>query len=410
MKGNRVMRIILVCGFLFSGVSAGSAFQVGDSSKHLTVIAIGDAGEKNGDQRANGKLIWRMMTGEHDGGAPDVLLFLGDNFYPTGLNTAADEVDSRIDNVLTPFEETMQSLGKAYVHAIPGNHDYYTRNALETSMLFGLISVEAGPYGISDRGNEREQAIADWTYHYNLCGEATFAVASGSKDSVQFVFFDSARLLRTDPSRWGTALRSLEVILQHSAARPNIAWRVLAAHHPFVSLGEHGGFTVWNDEKNTVDYLTACDKDSNAVGWIKNFLDPEDLCTERYRQYTDSLRAAIGRGGVKVHLMLSGHDHSLQLLSYPGHGECSNCPDTYVVSGAGAKSSMVRQSRPPGEFTSFPVKPEARGVSLTGFAQLVFSPADIRIQFFHGRRVEVIDMGGGAKQFFIDRQGVLRTE
>ena len=76
-------------------------------------------------------------------------------------------------------------------------------------------------------------------------------------------------------------------------------------HHPIYSVGQHGGYTEWNDETNTIEYLTTCDKDSNAVGWLKNWFDPEDLCTEKYQQYLDSLRSVITASQVRIQLALS---------------------------------------------------------------------------------------------------------
>ena len=252
------------------------------SAGRFSVVALGDAGERNSDLRAAGSLLARMQSGEHDGGRTDALVFLGDNFYPTGLNVPLADVDSKVKSILGQFDELIEELSPGRVHAVAGNHDYYTRHAFEASALFGLIDIQLGPIGISDKGNVREKAIAQWTYHYNMPGSVRFALPSSS-DSIEFVFFDSARLLRTEPASWQASLDSLERLLRNTATNPRVHWRVLASHHPFFSVGEHGGYTVLNDETGDVEYLTSCDKDTNALSWFKNFLDPEDLCTERYR-------------------------------------------------------------------------------------------------------------------------------
>jgi hypothetical protein len=159
-----------------------------------------------------------------------------------------------------------------------------------------------------------------------------------------------------------------------------------------------------------VEFLTACDKDTNALSWFKNFLDPEDLCTDRYRAYRDSLTAIIGRTGVKIHLVLSGHDHSLQLLSYPEYiPECPTCPSVHIIAGAGSKSAMVKRPNPPVEFTAFDMS-EQDGLSHTGFAQLGFEAGEIRVVFFNGRKGEPLDMGGGKTVFRINRDGKLIME
>lgn len=375
----------------------------------LTVIAIGDAGEDGSALRANAHLVNDMSSGRHDGGAPDVMVFLGDNFYPIGLNVPSDKVESLVRSILGPFRPTFEGLGRSNVHAIAGNHDYYARNAIDKSVLFGLISVTAGPIGLSDRGNQRSRAIGWWTYHAGMPAEAVYPVRADSQDSVQFIFYDSALPLRTAPATWYPALDSLRRLLTHSATRKGIVWRVLCQHHPWFSVGKHGGYSVWDDESERVVFLSNCDKDSNAIQWFLNSFDPEDLCAEKYQAQLDSLRAVIRTSGAKIHFTLTGHEHSLQLLSYPDlERDCPDCPTLHIISGAGAKPEVVKFPAPPREFTSSQAAQQGR--SHAGFAQLQFSSEIVRVVFFSSPSGEMIDMGGGTKEFFIDRSGRLMKE
>jgi hypothetical protein len=185
-------------------------------------------------------------------------------------------------------------------------------------------------------------------------------------------------------------------------------WRVFCAHHPFHSIGEHAGYSVWNDETNTVDYLPRCDKDSNAYAWFKNSLDPEDLCTDKYKQYVDSVKAVIHTAGVHVQLAMSGHDHSLQLLSYPErNSDTPEFPKVQIVSGAGSKPARVKCSSPPFEYASSQTDPRKEGESYPGFVQLQFGSDKLRIKFFNAKSGDWLDMGGGKKEFWLDINGVL---
>ena len=387
---------------------------VGTTPSHETpfsVVAIGDAGEANSELRANSTLLTNMYSGQHDGGSFDAMIFLGDNFYDTGLNIPADEVEDEVKQILGPYKITFEALGRQNIHALPGNHDYYARNAIEASILFGLISIAEAPVGLSGRGNARETAIEGWTYHDVMPGTATYPLFKGSPDSVQFVFLDSALPLRTDTTSWAPALDSLRRLLDASRAQRGIIWRILCMHHPIYSLGEHGGYSVWNDETNRVDYLTPCNKDSNAVGWVKNWFDPEDLCAEKYGRFMETLKSVIAASGVRIQVALTGHDHSLQLLSYPERDSwCAGCPKLHIVSGAGSRPTMVRFPSPPEEYTSAPSAPSKRGVSPPGFARLTFTRDRLRVVFFNAFSIAPLDMGGGRREFVISPDGSLLPE
>lgn len=380
----------------------------GVSERPLTIVAIGDAGEPGAELRANAGLLTNMYTGQHDGGTYDAMIFLGDNFYPTGLNVPVDEVDGRVKKTLGPFKLPFEGLGRNRVHAIPGNHDYYARNAIEASALFGLISIAEIPVGLNGRGNEREAALDQWTYHHVMPASVLFPLAPDSPDSVEFLFVDSALPLRTDTASWGAALDSLRRLLEASRLRSGIRWRVLCMHHPMHSLGEHGGYTVWNDETERVDYLHPCDRDSDAVGWVKNSFDPEDLCAEKYRRFVNALRAVIAASGAPIHLSLAAHDHSLQLLLYPDRDpDCPGCPRVHIISGAGSRGGMVRSPSPPCEFTSSPASASRRGLSAPGFVKLTFMKEQVHAIFFNAFTITPVDMGEGRTAFSISPEGRL---
>src|SRR5512140_1813291 len=149
--------------------SSGSAQpSVPGSRTPLTVIAIGNAGESGSNLRGNSTYLSEMYTGRHDAGQYQAMSFLGDNFTPTGLNIPASSVEGEIASFLRPFQVPMDGLGRAREHALPGEHDYYSRNALESSVFFGLIKHQEGPSGMSSKGNERAAQIPGWTFHYGM--------------------------------------------------------------------------------------------------------------------------------------------------------------------------------------------------------------------------------------------------
>ena len=381
-----------------------------NKSGDFSLIAIGDAGEKNDILSNNAATMTELFRQNRF----DALLFLGDNFYHTGLNIEPDkdfrqEVPNKINEVLGPFREIMRGLGRRNVHAVAGNHDYYKHLVVDRSFIFGLFSIEALPVGITNKGNQRADTMAIWTYHYGLPQQAFFQTERQAKDSLQIIFFDSAILLRTQPHTWRPYLAQFYHLLASTKNRPHIKWRLLAMHHPLYSLSEHGGYSEWDAEAQTVNYVNRCDPDSDAVSYFYNTVDPEDLCTPRYRAYHDSVLTTIQRSGVRVQMTLSGHDHTLQFLYYPKlNADCENCPKVYIVSGAGAKENQVKSPSPSrGEFTCPDNTPQRQGKSQSGFVRLDFQAGNLRVRFFNGKTRREIDMGEGRKEFLVKPDGIL---
>lgn len=406
--------IVIISLWLCSCQACGQNVSVSTSQTGaqagFSLVAIGDAGERNGILEDNAESMASLFRRERF----DLLIFLGDNFYKTGLNFESDknsqkETSKKINSVLGPFFPLMRELGRSNVHAIAGNHDYYAELVVNKSFLWGLFSVDALPVGITNKGNQRADTVSSWTYHYGLPQHALFPVERSTGDSLQIIFFDSAVLLRTKLETWRPYFAALERMLVSTKNRPQIKWRMMAAHHPLYSLGEHGGYSEWDSEARTVQYLNHCDPDSDIVGYFTNFADPEDLCAERYRAYRDSLFTTIQRSGVVIQLFMAGHDHSLQLLNYPSRApDCPNCPQAYLVSGAGSKASRVRSPAPElGEHTWPDNSSKQRGKSRYGFARIDIQSEQLRVRMFDGKTGKELDMGAGRTALFVKPDGTL---
>jgi hypothetical protein len=400
---------VIWVAILLAGIGILPAVAGDEGTRPLTVIALGDVGETGSVLRANSTYAVDMYMGRHDGGTYDAMIFLGNNFLNIGLNGPKNDADSKASYLMGKFREAIRGLGRTNVHAIPGNHDYYRKNMVEQSFLFGLFTIEERAMGLSDVGNKRAAALEEWSYHFGMPAEATYPLKPGSNERVQFIFFDTALPLRSDPSRWTPALDSLHHMLTRSAQQPGIVWRVFVAHHPFASLGEHGGYAEWNDEAQQVEYLTHCDKDSNANAWFQNWLDPEDLCAQRYRQLMDSLASVIAASGAQVQIALGAHDNSLQIIRMHERTDASGIPPLQIISGAGSRVGKVKASSPPDAFTSANPNPKQEGEAIPGFVQLQFDSKAVRVRFFNARTGEWMLLKGNEIDFFFGRDGTLRS-
>lgn len=362
----------------------------------FSFLAIGDAGAEGEELLGCARQMLEVAKRyERERRPVGMLLFLGDNFYPNGLNHRSQEIRRElIETVIGPHRELMGKLGRANVHAIPGNHDYY------------CATINHIPYGSCDLGNRYEAEIREWTYHPHYPALLRRAVAEGSRDSADFILFDSALLLTQNTSNWRPVLDSLERMLRRSAGSIGVVWRLIMAHHSPYSIGEHGGYRIWLSDLERVGYLGNCIDDmQDPFKYVEEILSHQDNCTPRYQAYNDSLMKVIERSGAPIQLLMAGHDHSLQLLNYRGR-DCANCPSIYVVNGAGSKRSRVKSSSPPYEFTHPFNTSKEKGRSAAGFTICSFEGDRLSITFIDSERGEALEMGGYTK-FLIDRSGKL---
>ncbi|MBS1913641.1 MAG: metallophosphoesterase [Bacteroidetes bacterium] len=392
MLGSIAASLALWLGLFAPGPDAPPPQQ----SHAFSFVVIGDAGEPGPYLTSTAKWMMNETNRLDAAGAPvGLLLFLGDNFYPNGLNHDRQSArDALVRSVLGPHRNLMAHLGRDRVQAVAGNHDYYCGTTFKI------------PYGTCDRGNQYEAALPGWTYHYRYPALLRYAVADGARDSADIILFDSALLLTQEPATWRPLLDSLERLLRRSAASPGVIWRFIAAHHSPYSVGEHGGYRLWSSDRKRVSYLGNCfEEKQDPAKYVEELISEQDNCTHRYRAYSDSLFAVIGRSGAHVQMMMAGHDHSLQLLNYPERNGPS-APKVFMISGAGSKQGRVKTGAAPGEYTH-PLNTEAeRGRSAPGFTVCTFEGNTLSIRFIDGRSGEQLSMSG-ATRFTLDRSGVL---
>lgn len=368
--------IILLFGLLCSCITSSAQTS-------FSFIAIGDAGQAGPVLNGNAKamLSWteRLASERKNVG---LLLFLGDNFYPIGLNRTAPARKKLIEEIIGPHRELMQKLGRENVRAMSGNHDYFCD-------MLGPI-----PHGTCNTGNQYEKSIPEWTYDYYYPALVRRAIANGSADSVDFIIFDSSYLLVHPQELWRPILDSLENMLRSSARSRGVKWRIYNAHHSPYSVGEHGGYRRWSKKSRKVEYIGNCFEDKqDPFKYAEEVVSNQDNCTDIYRAYSDSLMSIFERSGARVQVMMAGHDHSLQFLNYPD-STCAICPKVFVVSGAGAKRSKVKRSNPPTEFTHPINTPDEQGRSAGGFVIGTFDKGDLKLTFIDSETGEVLLMGG----------------
>lgn len=257
---------------------------------------------------------------------PTDVLLLGDNFYPRGLvgrtgtcgesNSAESraEIERQIEEVLGPYDWLRERGIK--VHAIAGNHDH-----------------GCGAEGLANQ-RDIDQFLApsrrwgaQWQFYAGPPREILL------EELVQVVTLDSHRMIFEDEFLRESAAR-LRTLL--AAGTHRYAWQLVAAHHPLLTAGPHDG--AWPQGLRRPASFLLFPAHFLAALNLPPFADlNQDAYAFRYRRYRQRVLEAIWESGAPVPLVLSGHDHNLQLLSAHDAGT-----PLQLVSGSGAYCSPVQ--------------------------------------------------------------------
>ena len=236
----------------------------------IRFVALGDAGEGNLAQYAVADAM-EVVCAQR---GCDFALYLGDNFYDTGVSGVDDE------QFYTKFESPYEELDFPF-YVVMGNHD----------LGFDGIGLEfwKAPYYVEYTVQSTKWTMPDTYYSQQVGNVALFGL-----DTTE-IFFD----LADDQQRWLDA--------KLTAVDPSTDWIIAFGHHPYVSNGRHGNA---GEYEGIPDWVPGAGIPRGD--YIKEFFD-ESVCG-------------------KVDIYFAGHDHNRQWLE-------DTCGTTFVVSGAGAKTT-----------------------------------------------------------------------
>jgi hypothetical protein len=282
------------------------------------VFLVGDAGDaRTGESPVLQRLqedieYWAAVLPRDSAVAVAVL---GDVVYPVGLHPAdhpsydADTavVMAQVRLVLGPAAQAR----RAHMYFMAGNHDWGTRKHRE-----GFIRLR----------NLDDFLRASRVTH----GAAVELVPPAGTGGPHVVDLgEHLRMILLDTAWWLLSGSDAERRAVLDGVDEAIAGRgsrevLLAAHHPFRSVGPHGGhFPFW--ETAGVRYILAR---SGAI--------LQDITSVPYRGLEYGLREIFGRHGVPL-VFAGGHEHSLQVLE----GVEPTDPRYTLVSGSASKLTVV---------------------------------------------------------------------
>lgn len=305
-----------------------SVFQL-SAQDNFHVYLIGDAGLKTVNHAPYKALLQQQLNDS----VPSVIVFLGDNIYPKGMPEESSRQRKEAEQILEASVNLAPGF-KGQVIFIPGNHDW-----------------KAGrPDGLNFIRNQ--QAWLDSLHRDNV----KLLPQNGCPGPVEVPLSDQVMLIVIDTQWWihpwdkpegenslCDCKTQADLIIQlNDALRRNSSKRVIvAAHHPVITYGEHGGVFSLKDhifpltDINKKLYIPLPVIGSIYPVYRKVFGHNQDMAHPEYRKLKEQMMTLLEQyPGV---IYASGHDHSMQYI------EKDNIH--YVISGGGSKSGTAKKKK-----------------------------------------------------------------
>jgi hypothetical protein len=302
---SRVVRAVAWCALVAASFGACGRTvpmpELAPAEIETSLFLIGDTGEP--DPRHVGAPLDSLSA--HMAEAPErsIVLFLGDNVYPGGIpeDGAAEFADAR-RRLAVQVERVPRGSRGIF---IPGNHDWADAEP------FGLYSIRAQERLVAQLAGDRDVRLLP----SNGCpgpitidaGRLRIVVLDTQWWLHSYIVHDADSDCITD---MGAVTAALRQEVQADTGRVV----VVAAHHPLMTGGKHGGYCGITAPYN------------RFAG------SSQDILSGKNRQMRDSLASAFA---VQPPLIFAaGHDHNQQVLRGRPDAEY------LLVSGAGSYSKV----------------------------------------------------------------------
>lgn len=293
------------------------------------VYLIGDAGKVSVNDAPYKKLLQQQLNDS----VPSAIVFLGDNIYPKGMPGESNKHRNEAEKILEASLNLAPGF-KGPIIFVPGNHDW----------------KQGKPDGLNFITNQ--QTWLDSLHRSNV----RLVPQNGCPGPVEIPLSNKVVLIVIDTQWWlhpwdkpegETSLceckTQADLIVQlDDALRRNSTKRIIvAAHHPIITYGEHGGVFSLKDhifpftDLNKKLYIPLPMIGSIYPMYRKIFGNIQDTAHPEYRRMKDQLMKLLEQyPGV---IYASGHDHSLQ---YSEKADVN-----YVISGGGSKFGTAKKKR-----------------------------------------------------------------
>lgn len=260
----------------------------------VDLFLIGDAGAPHLPEEPVLKALNRMIRYDPN---RTFVVYLGDNLYPDGLADSTDMERRRIgEQVLAAQVDAVRSAGSRAIF-VPGNHDWQAGGpegweTLRRQERFLERYAEENAELLPGRGCPGPE-VRD-------VGERLRLILL---DTQWWLHTEGLKPLHPESDCPYDSSEEVEAAIQAALREAGDRVTVVAAHHPIVSGGHHGGYFDW-PAYLFPPYLVA-----RRMGWFA----PQDVGSREYRLMIDALERAFAPHPPTVYA--AGHEHNLQIIN-----------------------------------------------------------------------------------------------
>lgn len=317
------LKFLLVPGLLYScatyNVKKGkNLFEVKNSDikseNDFKIFLVGDAGNPDADQsKFTLKLLKNKLDSAHKN---SMLIFLGDNIYPSGMPKETDKSYSAAKGKLEDQLKIVQNFkGKTLV--IPGNHDWYS----------GLDGLKAQEEFVKNYLDDKKAFLPK-----NSCPIDDVNLT----DDIKLIVIDSEWALVNWDNYPGInkncSIKTREDLFTEfkDLINKNQDKKIIVAlHHPIISGGVHAGFNSAKAHLYPLKSKVPVPGVASLVNVVRSSSGGslEDINNRHYADFADRLKSIVQ--DKENIIFVSGHDHNLQ------YHEDRNIRQ--IISGAGSK-------------------------------------------------------------------------
>ncbi|WP_228414858.1 metallophosphoesterase [Chryseobacterium sp. G0201] len=323
-KISYLLRLLLFAGLVYScatyNVKKGkNLFEVKNSDikseNDFKIFLVGDAGNADEIQAQNTLNLLKNKLDSAD--EKSMLIFLGDNIYPSGMPQESDKdyalAKQKLENQLSI---TKNFKGKTLV--IPGNHDWY----------HGLDGLKAQEDFVKSYLNDKKSFLPKNSCpidDINLTKDIKLIVIDTEWALINWDQYPGINKNCNIKTREDLFIEFKDLVNKNQDKRI-----IVALHHPIISSGTHAGYTSPKSHLFPLKSKVPVPGVASLINVLRSSSGAslEDINNQHYADLANRLKSIVQEKENVI--FVSGHDHNLQ------YHEERNIRQ--IISGAGSKT------------------------------------------------------------------------